>query len=268
MLPWGPLQSGIGLAASVIALALTNAVMVLIVVVLDRDFATRDVGDAFERAAKVLEYADRKLQALATGGPVPDPPTLFADIVTLRVALGTTIAYQIVSIGIVMTVVRRPLRTLIRDLGLDTYRGRNLWVPAGAAVGCYLMVGAYAFAVDALGIDILIPESTVPTEILRDRWTIVLTAITATVGAPISEELFFRGLIFGGLLRWGFLPAAALSSLLFAAVHLDIGSLVPFTIIGLTLAWVYWRRGCLWDAIAFHVLFNSASFILLVSTES
>ncbi|GAB4335968.1 MAG: CPBP family intramembrane metalloprotease [Dehalococcoidia bacterium] len=262
------MHAGVGLAASIAALAFTNIVMLLIVVALDREFATRDIGDVFDKAAAVLEYGDRKLRALAVGGSVPDPPALFADIVTLRVALATTIAYQLMAVGIVVAVVRRPVRTLIRDFGLHQYRGRSLWVPAGAAVGCYIMVGAYAFAADALGIDILIPESTVPTEILRDRWTTALTGVTATIGAPISEELFFRGLIFGGLLRWGFLPAAGISSLLFAAVHLDIGSLVPFTIIGLTLAWLYWRRGNLWDAIAFHVMFNAASFILLISTEA
>lgn len=247
---------------------MTNVALVLIIVVTDREFATKDIGDVFEKAAAVARYGDEKLRALALGEDVPGPPTLFADIVTLRVALAITIAYQVMVIGIVIAVARRPLGTLARDLGLQRYRGRDLWLPTIAAIGCYIMVGAYVIAVEELGIDILTPESTVPSEIMRDGWTTALTGVTAVAGAPISEELFFRGLVFGGLLRWGFLPAAVASSVLFASVHLDIGSLIPFTIIGLTLAWLFWRRGNLWDAIAFHVLFNATSFILLIATES
>ena len=87
----------------------------------------------------------------------------------------------------------------------------------------------------------------------------------ALIGAPLAEEMFFRVLLFGGMLRWGFWPAALISSLLFAGVHLDPGSLVPFTLIGVLLAWLFWRRGHLWDAIIFHLMFNATSFILLVS---
>jgi membrane protease YdiL (CAAX protease family) len=77
--------------------------------------------------------------------------------------------------------------------------------------------------------------------------------------------LFFRGLVFTGLLRWGFLPAAVASAGLFTLAHLDAGSIIPFFFVGMTMAWLYWSRGNLWDGIAFHVMFNTTSFLLLLT---
>ena len=41
------------------------------------------------------------------------------------------------------------------------------------------------------------------------------------------------------------------------------GSFIPFVLIGLGLAWLFWSRGTLWDSILFHFFFNSASFLIL-----
>ena len=101
--------------------------------------------------------------------------------------------------------------------------------------------------------------------ITREDLTMSIAAVVTVIGAPLSEELFFRGFVFSGLLRWGFWPAAAASALLFALVHFDPGSLLPFFSIGLLMAWLYWRRGSLWDAIVFHFLFNALSFSILVA---
>jgi membrane protease YdiL (CAAX protease family) len=74
--------------------------------------------------------------------------------------------------------------------------------------------------------------------------------------------------VFGGLLRWGFWPAAALSSLLFTLLHFDIGSIIPFFCIGLTMCWLFRSRGTLWDSMIFHFLFNFTSFVILLAVGS
>lgn len=130
-------------------------------------------------------------------------------------------------------------------------------------VVAYALVAGYAIVVRALGIDILTPDPTIHAEVLRDGWTAAMAAGVAAVLAPISEEFFFRGFVFGGLLRWGFWPAAGISAFLFAGAHSDLGSIIPFTIVGLIMAWVYWSRSTLWHSIIFHVLFNSISLVLL-----
>ena len=59
--------------------------------------------------------------------------------------------------------------------------------------------------------------------------------------------------------------AALASSLLFALLHFNIGSIVPFTVIGLLLAWAYVVSGSLWMAIGAHFAFNAISFLITVA---
>lgn len=33
------------------------------------------------------------------------------------------------------------------------------------------------------------------------------------------------------------------------------------------MAYLYWRKGCLWDSILFHFAFNSVSMAILVATR-
>ncbi|MXW25337.1 MAG: CPBP family intramembrane metalloprotease, partial [Dehalococcoidia bacterium] len=66
----------------------------------------------------------------------------------------------------------------------------------------------------------------------------------------------------------GYKCQALISGVVFSGVHLDPGSLIPFFIIGVVLAWLFWRRGNLWESVAFHVIFNAVSFSLLLATEA
>ena len=79
--------------------------------------------------------------------------------------------------------------------------------------------------------------------------------------APVTEEIVFRGVIFGYLRRWG-LPAAVLvSTALFAALHLPA---VPATQIvgGMVFAVAYHTGKSLMVPIVIHVLGNLAIFSL------
>jgi len=69
----------------------------------------------------------------------------------------------------------------------------------------------------------------------------------------MSEELFFRGFIFRGLLlKMGPWWAIVVSALLFSGFHLSVGVLIPIFITGFLLAWLYWKTGSLWAAIGAH----------------
>lgn len=86
---------------------------------------------------------------------------------------------------------------------------------------------------------------------------------TASLVAPLGEEILYRGFLFGGLVtRLGFAPAAAISGVLWAASH-GLGVLLPISVLGIGLAYVYWRTQTLWAPILAHAVINAVSLALV-----
>ena len=267
-LPWGPRHVLFGALAGATVAVLLNLLLWGLIEAAGAEFRTRDPGDVFEQAGEIAAYAGERLQAAATGEALPDPPALTADQTAIALVLAMSLALSVLLIGVMAAVTRNDAAALARRLGLTRFRAREMWRPAVALLGCYGMLAAYTAIVDGLGIDALQPESTLPFEAMRDRLTFVLAGIAVVVAAPLAEEVFYRGLIFGGLQRWGFWPAALISGAVFSGVHFDVGSFIPFFLIGVLLAWLFWRSGSLWESIALHALYNGISFSILVATEA
>jgi membrane protease YdiL (CAAX protease family) len=81
--------------------------------------------------------------------------------------------------------------------------------------------------------------------------------VDSSIATPIVEETMFRGLLFAALAQW--LPAwlaVLISSLAFALWHHEPYRIVPLTIMGLGLAYIYYRSGTLWAPIAAHAVNN------------
>jgi membrane protease YdiL (CAAX protease family) len=99
--------------------------------------------------------------------------------------------------------------------------------------------------------------------------SIAVAAFLIVIAAPVSEELFFRGFMFGGLRRsFSLLPAAAISAAVWGALHLgagNIGVAVQLAIFGVILAWLYERSGTLWAPVLAHAINNTIAFVLLVT---
>lgn len=96
-------------------------------------------------------------------------------------------------------------------------------------------------------------------------WLLALLVIG--VGAPLSEELLFRGFLQSALAqsRLGFVGASLISTAMWTALH---ASYTPFGIaqvflIGLFFCWLLWRTGSLWVAIFCHALYNSLVVVVL-----
>jgi membrane protease YdiL (CAAX protease family) len=92
---------------------------------------------------------------------------------------------------------------------------------------------------------------------LQDRLSVILIAVVA---APLTEELIFRGCLYGILRQIGgkFL-AIAISSLLFALIHGHIPSLAGLVILSVGLSLLYEKTGSLWAPILLHAAFNGLS---------
>ncbi len=144
-------------------------------------------------------------------------------------------------------------------LGLHRPDWKTLaWAFAGLGLG-YLGLGIYLGVVDVLGIDALEPVSTIDDDVIYDHVElVVMVSILAVLIAPITEEIFYRGFLFGGLATWrGVVVGGLLSGLIFALAHLDVGSIIPFTIIGVVFAFVYHRSQSLFASVGAHVMFNA-----------
>jgi uncharacterized protein len=93
---------------------------------------------------------------------------------------------------------------------------------------------------------------------------LALSALLTTVIAPICEETLFRGYVFAALSKWrGWLPAAAITGVLFGGVHAGsapAADLVPLAVLGFALCWLYRRTGSLYPCIVTHSLNNSLAF--------
>lgn len=141
-------------------------------------------------------------------------------------------------------------------LGLHTGPSpRDLLLVLGVVLTGFLLSAGYFQAVHLLGWSVLLPPS-LPS-MLRLTGTPVGVGLVAAVLAPLAEEVFFRGFVFRALARKAGVPAGiVLSSLLFAVGHMQVGVLVPTFILGLLLAWLYWRTSSLWNAIFAHFAFN------------
>ncbi|HKE02382.1 MAG TPA: CPBP family intramembrane glutamic endopeptidase, partial [Planctomycetota bacterium] len=95
-------------------------------------------------------------------------------------------------------------------------------------------------------------------------WGKWLVAVLGATAAPACEEVFFRGHVFASFDIAGHRRAGyVVSTLLFAAAHLDPVNVVFYVAAGLVLAWVFVRTRSLGAAIAAHLVTNAASFALM-----
>lgn len=100
-------------------------------------------------------------------------------------------------------------------------------------------------------------------------WSIWSTGmlLVAVVVAPITEEIFNRGIMQGmfiklGLSAW---PAIIATSLLFAAMHATVATeaaVAGLFVMSLGFGWARERTGRLTSAIAMHAAFNAINFAL------
>jgi hypothetical protein len=78
---------------------------------------------------------------------------------------------------------------------------------------------------------------------------------------PLAEEIFFRGILYGYLRRWGVYTAVTVSTLLFVLPHLA-GSNLPVTQLvgGIVFALAYEKEKNLMVPVTIHCLGNLAIF--------
>jgi membrane protease YdiL (CAAX protease family) len=97
---------------------------------------------------------------------------------------------------------------------------------------------------------------------------VVVLVLFVVLSAPIVEELFYRGLVFGSMeRRWGTTAAVVASAALFALVHFQPYDLLPLFVAGLVFAALRARFGRLGPAIWAHIGFNLLAVVALLASS-
>jgi membrane protease YdiL (CAAX protease family) len=146
-------------------------------------------------------------------------------------------------------------RAPVSMLGLVPWgvpRPKTIVMTVGTLGFSLTATAVYATLMNAAGPEVFSPPD-IPSDIAFPGLGIVFTFQALALATPLTEEIFFRGFIFSGLIsRLGVGWAMVASAAIFSVSHLSLGVLVPIFITGLALAWLYWRTGSLWTSIAAH----------------
>ena len=168
-------------------------------------------------------------------------------LVQLATALGFLMVPFAIAAGRGATV-----RLAAAQLGLRRFRPSALkWMLA--AIGAYLLFATVYVAVFGT------PEQD---DIAEEFGTLPVQILLIVIAASVSEEVCFRGMLFGGLReRWPRLAAAFFSALIFGALHAltGISAVPPLIAFGFILALLYEKTGSIVPGIILHMMNNSVA---------
>ncbi len=200
--------------------------------------------------------------ALATGAVLGVPAVLIdhpvngKDLSTAAnavVQLATAVGFVLVP----MLIAARQgasFREALRRLGVRSFRPSAFkWMAAG--VGAYLL---FAFLYSTL---IGQPHQK---DIAKGFGAVPIQVLLIIVAAPVSEEVCFRGMLFGGLReRLPRIGAALISALIFGGLHAltGISAVPPLIAFGFVLALLYEKTGSIVPGILLHMLNNSVALL-------
>ncbi len=151
------------------------------------------------------------------------------------------------------------------DLGLR-WSWRDIgW---GAIYGCLTLIVAVVLGAltTALFGDFDSAAGDLGRDLASNKPVLIAFVITVAIGAPIVEEIAFRGLVFTSLAKFRMMPwlTVVLSSLIFAAFHLEPVRMIMLFGIGAVLAVARWRTGSLTTSITAHMINNFPGALTLL----
>ena len=194
--------------------------------------------------------------------PPPEDPERKLRIQLVGI-VGTVIYHLVVAGGVVAFLAHVRDQNIYELFGLRRLRWPQLLIKVllGLVIGTVLAVAT--FYLWNLLIQSGKGEAGAPQEavrMLRESESIALKlgiAFSAVIVAPVAEEILFRGFMYPSIKRFSDrFFAAAITSLFFAFIHFNAGSLAPLFVLAMVLTIAYEVTGCLLVPIGIHAAFN------------
>jgi membrane protease YdiL (CAAX protease family) len=133
-----------------------------------------------------------------------------------------------------------------------------------------LLIAPYNLAVHLISPDSVVQDLQPFAGFMRSDLAL-LAAVVIGIGAPMSEEMLFRGFLQSALAqsRIGYFGASLVTTMGWTALHAGYtaAGLVEVFLIGLLLSWLLWRTGNLWVTIVCHAAYNLTLLAILAAIE-
>ena len=148
------------------------------------------------------------------------------------------------------------------ELSFGCIERRMVWPVIGMSV---LIAASQAFvlfsALSLFGADLLYQGEDL--ERRQQLFSGIAGALYCCVMGPIIEEIGFRGIFLGGLLKTRCRPwiAILISAVVFALFHGFGAQFVTALLFGILVGWLYWRTGSIIPSIIIHIANNSLTAI-------
>ncbi len=144
---------------------------------------------------------------------------------------------------------------LERSMMIHGLKRGLVWSVAFGAVVFFGFIILFIFKTDPLAL--------IHCNLPDNRWDLILFFIVGGLLGPIAEEIFFRGILYGFLRRWGMAIAILISSFLFALTHFLVsGVFITQLIGGILFAASYEMEKSLYTPATIHILGNMAIFTI------
>ena len=157
--------------------------------------------------------------------------------------------------------------SLAQDYGW-TLRGRSIAPALGAGLLTQLVIIPilYIPIFWLVGDADLSEDARALTDRAANGLDVAVLVLVVVIGAPLVEELFFRGLLWEALRERGLStgPAVAVTSVLFGVAHFQLLQLPALVAFGAVAAVLRARTGGLTAPIAAHVMFNAITVAQLL----
>lgn len=185
----------------------------------------------------------------------PVEVSIFSDEKTIISPVESAVSYLItvpLQIWFILWLLRRRKINLSKNLGLNHFNRNALVYSLIAYLTLYLALTIWSFV-----FQISPPEEFIK---LMKATPFVLNFLMVVIGAPIVEELLFRGFLFSQLktTKLGINGSILLTSLIWTSIHLqyDLFHLIPIFLLGILLGYLMQKYNSLYLVIIIHAVHN------------